>query len=280
MTYRSLLVPLDQTPLGAPRVQSALRLAKSFDSHLVGVSPTGMIDVSSSLGSVAALSDLSALAWDLLRDQAEVAAQGFRDVCRASGLASYETQVDESDEAVSLLRRAHCADLVVMSQADPAAPNRRRQRDILEQVILQSGRPTLILPSAGPVGAIGSKIVIAWDDSREASRAVSDALPLLRQASHVYLLGWAESGEHSRQGLNVRLDAFHQWLMRHGVNAELEVKVATDGIAGAVLSRATQLCADLIVMGAYGHARWAERLLGGATRGLLDAMTVPVLMSH
>jgi nucleotide-binding universal stress UspA family protein len=280
MTYRSLLVPIDHTPSGAARVQAAIRLAKAFDSHLVGVAPTGMIDISSSPGSVTALRDMAALAWDLLRDQAELAAGRFRDVCRASGVASFEALVDESKEAASLLRCAHCSDLVVMSQADDAAPHRRRLRDVLEQVVLRSGRPTLILPGIGDVGAIGGKILVAWDDSREASRAVSDALPLLRRAAGVHLLSWVEPGGEPHRELNIRLGSLHQWLMRHGVNAELEVRAATDGIAHALLSRATELGAGLIVMGAYGHSRWTERLLGGATRGLLETMTMPVLMSH
>src|SRR2546421_1757575 len=141
-------------------------------------------------------------------------------------------------------------------------------------------RPTLVLPYAGKFDAVGTNIMVAWDDSREAARAVSDALPLLRIAKRVQVVSWNESVGANDSTLRPRLDALHQWLMWQGVTAEIHVETTDIGIAEAMLSRAADLGADLIVMGAYGHARWAERVLGGATRGLLASMTVPVLMSH
>jgi nucleotide-binding universal stress UspA family protein len=150
----------------------------------------------------------------------------------------------------------------------------------VEQVVLHSARPTLILPYAGRFDEVGQRVMVAWDDSREAARAVSDALPLLRHAGRVQVVSWVESGTTEHGTLRRRLDALHQWLMWHGVNAEVRVERTEIGIADAMLSRAADFGTDLIVMGAYGHARWAERVLGGATRGLLQTMTVPVLMSH
>ena len=280
MTYRSLLVLLDQDPLCAARSQAAMRLANVLDCHLVGVAPTGLIDLPVSAPAAASLADFAALAWDTLRDQAEQVAVRFRDECRAAGVKSSEAVIDESDKAPSLVRHAHCSDLTMLTQADPAAPGHRLVQDLVEQVLLYSARPTLILPYAGRFDTIGTNVMVAWDDSREAARAVSDALPLLRLAEHVQVVSWNEAGAIEDKTLRPRLDALHRWLMWQGVSAEVRVETTSGGIADAMLSRAADLNSDLIVMGAYGHARWTERVLGGATRGLLASMTVPVLMSH
>ena len=136
MTYRSLLVLLDQGPLCAVRSQAAMRLAKVLDCHLVGVAPTGLIDLPVSAQAAASLADFAALAWDTLRDQAERATDRFRDECRAAGVKSSEAVVDESDKAPSLVRHAHCSDLTVLTQADPTAPRHRWAQDLVEQVVL------------------------------------------------------------------------------------------------------------------------------------------------
>jgi nucleotide-binding universal stress UspA family protein len=280
MTYRSLLVFLDGDRHSAARTRAAIGLAKRLDCHLAGVAPTGLIDFPSAPEAAAALGDFAALAWDALRDQTEHVADAFRDACHAAGLKSFEAVVDECDKAQSLVRHAHCSDLTVVSQADPSAPDFRVTQDLVEQLVLYSARPTLIIPYVGHSGTIGTSAMVAWDDSREAARAVSDALPLLRLAQQVQVVSWNEGGSVEDKTLRARLDALRQWLLWQGVSAEVRSETSSADVADALLSRAADANADLIVMGAYGHARWAERVLGGATRGLLGAMTVPVLMSH
>ena len=280
MTYRSLLVLLDADPLCAARTQVAMRLAKELDCHLVGVAPTGLINMPVSSDAATSLAEYAGLAWDMLRDQVDQAALRFGDECRAAGVKSFEAVVDESGKAPSLVRHAHCSDLTVLTQADPAAPGHRLAQDLVEQVVLYSARPTLILPYAGRFDTIGSNVMVAWDDSREAARALSDALPLLRIAKRVQVVSWNKIDADDDETLRPRLDALHQWLMWQGVPADMCSETTGIDIADAMLSRASDLNADLIVMGAYGHARWTERVLGGATRGLLASMTVPVLMSH
>ena len=280
MTYRSLLVLLDQDPLCVARSQAAMRLAKVLDCHLVGVAPTGLIDLPVSAHAAASLADFAALAWDTLRDQAARAADRFRDECRAAGVKSSEAVIDESDKASSLVRHAHCSDLSVLTQADPAALGCRLAQALVEQVVLSSARPTLLLPYAGRLDAVGTCAMVAWDDSREAARALSDALPLLRLAKRVQVVSWNEGLGDGDETLRPRLDALHQWLAWQGVAAEMRVETTDGRIAETMLSHAADVGADLIVMGAYGHPRWMERMLGGATRGLLASMTVPVLMSH
>jgi nucleotide-binding universal stress UspA family protein len=103
---------------------------------------------------------------------------------------------------------------------------------------------------------------------------------MLQRARQVEVAFWSEAATPADETVRPQLDALHRWLMWHGVSAQMQVETIGTGIADALLSHAADTNADLIVMGAYGHSRWAERVLGGATRGLLASMTVPVLMSH
>ncbi len=171
-----------------------MRLAKALDCHLVGVAPTGLIDLPASAHAAASLADFAALAWDTLRDQAERATDRFRDECRAAGVTSCESVVDESAPPPSLVRHAHCSDLTLLAQADPASADYRSARDVVQQVLLYSARPTLILPCAGRFDSIGTRVMVVWDESRESARAVSDALPLLRLAEQVLVMSWNEAG--------------------------------------------------------------------------------------
>ena len=280
MTYRSLLVLLDRTSACAARSECAVRLAKRLDCHLVGLAPTDLIDLPTAPKAAASLVEYAALVWDALRDQAERAADAFRDACHAAQLESHEAVVDEANKTDSLLRHARCSDLTILTQADPSAPNYLVSKDLVEGVVLHSARPTLVLPYAGRLESLGSQVMVAWNDSREAARALSDALPMLQHAKQVEVVTWVKDGGAEDKVLRSQLDALQQWLMWHGVAARVRIEKLATGIAEAMLSQAADSNADLIVMGAYGHARWAERVLGGATRGLLDSMTVPVLMSH
>ena len=278
MTYRSLLVHLDSAPQAAARVDHAIALAQAMDCHLVGLAPTGLLTLPMAPEAAATLGDFSALAWELLQEQAQQAATRFREACATAGLRSCEALTDTADSAGSLVRHAHCSDLVLLSQPDPGQPGQGAQRAMVEQVLLHSARPSLLLPYTGSPKPLGRHALVAWDDSREATRAISDALPLLRRAERVQVLSWRES--EADEPMAPRLAALRQWLAWQGVAAEVREEYSDIGIAEALLSRAADQDCDLIVMGAYGHTRLAERVLGGATRGLLQAMTVPVLMSH
>ena len=280
MTYRSLLLFLDRDPQCAARTKVAMRLAKDLDCHLVGVAPTGRVDLLAFAEAAAGPAEFAALSRDSLRDEARHATQRCRDACRAGSVKSFEAVIDESDKALSLVRHAHCSDLTVLTQANPSASGHRLAQALVEQVVLYSARPTLILPFSGHFDTVGSNVMVAWDDSREAARALSDALPLLRLAKHVQVVSWSEAGADCDKMLRPRLDDLSHWLMRQGVLADFCVEMTDIDIADAMLSHAADSNTDLIVMGAYGHARWTERVLGGATRGLLATMTVPVLMSH
>jgi nucleotide-binding universal stress UspA family protein len=213
----------------------------------------------------------------VLRDEAESATQRFRDECHAAGVRSHEAVIDEADKALSVVRHAHRSDLVLLTQA---RSEHQVERDLVEEVVLYSARPTLIVPNTGRFEHVGNRVLVAWDDSCEAARALSDALPILCHSSRVELVRWREGGAKDNTALQARLDALYRWLQCHGVAGHVYLESPHGPLADAMLSRAGQIDADLIVMGAYSHPRWAQRMMGGATRGMLAAMTTPVLMSH
>jgi len=282
MTYRSLLVHLEDGPRCAARVDLAVALARQFDAHLVGLATAGQLPYLAEVGGALASPGLEAIAraMESLRDLAAQRAETFRARCVEASLRSVEAVVDDQDDASSLVYHSHCSDLVILGQADPARSGHLAARAMVERVVLANARPTLIVPFAGPVDAAATTrcALVAWNDSRESARALADALPMLTRADEVHLMQL--DGPAEDRGAPRRLDAVRQWLAWHGVDAQAHHETNEIDVGNALLSRAADLGAGLIVMGAYGHSRWSERMLGGASRTLLSSMTVPVLMSH
>jgi nucleotide-binding universal stress UspA family protein len=199
----------------------------------------------------------------------------FRAEAERAGISS-EWRVSEGAGTAPLIQHACCVDLTILGQADPGQESFKNV--LPEDVVLVSGRPALLVPAVGNFETVGQRILIAWNASREAARALCDALPLLAgaQAVTVLSIGSADVIETEYQGANVT-----RHLARHGINATAAACAAAEsGVGDALLSRAADLGADLIVMGAYGHSRIHEWLLGGVTRHVLRHMTVPVLMAH
>ena len=282
MTYRSVLVHLDLDRRADARIAYAASLSRELGCHLVGAAPTGVVPLTTevSIEAAASLAEYAQAAWAALRNHGHAACANFDSACRNAGLRSYETVSEQADRVKSLVRLAHCSDLVVLSHADPGEASFPQAGNLVADVVLGSARPTIVLPDAGQFGAIPSRVIVAWDDSREAARAVADALPLLRRAHRVQIVTWVDWSEADHASWQERQRAVQQWLTRQGVSAVLHLQRQEIGLTEAMLSHAADFEADLIVMGAYGHPRWTERVLGGATRDMLDSMTVPVLMSH
>ena len=164
---------------------------------------------------------------------------------------------------------ARYADLTIMGQTDDG------EADHVTETVMSVGRPVMVIPHRGHFPSIGRRALIAWNGSREATRAVYDALPLLRRADHVTVL--TLDAEHDRvAGADIS-----RTLARHTVNVEVVHSAKGEiNVGNALLSRAADCGSDLIVMGAFGHSPLHERMLGGATRHILQHMTVPVLISH
>ena len=281
MNFRTLLVHLDTDARCDARIHLAARFAAANDAHLTGLAPTGLVDLPAELGAAAQQLSQAALAHATARRAAEEIAVHFRNRCDAEGVKSCDAFVDNADKAQSLLQQAHCADLLVIGQPDPGSPDFRTEQQFMEQVVLHNARPTLVVPNHGRFDGFGGRVLIAWDDSREAARAVADALPMLRHAKQVMLHVWRHRKQESElPAVRQRLDNVHRWLMRQGVACDARALLTAQPIGEAVLADATDSNTDLVVMGAYGHARWTQRLLGGTTRTVLSRMAVPVFVSH
>jgi nucleotide-binding universal stress UspA family protein len=213
------------------------------------------------------------------REAADKTKESFEHVTGLRGISAEWREMPEGLEGDPALH-ARYADLTILGQLDPDRSEADLIRPRPEHVTLASGRPILVVPYAGNLDNIGRRVLVGWNATREAARAVSDAMPLLAAAEIVIVLTIdPQEGPHGHGELPGADISLH--LARHGVKAEIERTAAAGLPVGEViLSRAADLGADLLVMGAYGHSRARELWLGGATRSLLRSMTLPVLMSH
>ena len=281
MSYATVVLHLDAHPRLDDRIDQAARLANRFESHLVGLAAADhvLFGLSVSTG----FAGTSRLAQAVEESQAAAHARVGRFRQRMDALSSdvsFEAVIDEDDDVTALARRSICCDLLVLAQPDPAWPGYPRCREQVEEVVLRSAAPTLVLPFAGSHPPAADKVMIAWDGSHGAARAVLGALPLLQRARRVHLVRCETSVELDRDVEACSFDLPREWLGRHGVRIEALLERSGQDVCTALLSCAASLGADLIVMGAWGMPRWAERLVGGTTRAMLVRMNLPVLMAH
>lgn len=279
MAYRDLLVHLDDGKGCAGRIEAAISLAAAHDAHLTGFYPIVEIPLLSYIRQeiprdVRASMDAEA------QTLADAALARFRAAAERAGI-SHETRTDRALDttlAAVISMHARYADLLVLGQADPEAPQAGRR--LPEDVVLGSGRPVVLVPYVGAPGTVGRRIVVAWDASREAARAVSDAMPLLERAQSVLVVVVDPESTAFGHGELPGAD-IGTHLARHGIQVQVERLDAGDlSVADALLAYIADQDVDLLVMGAYAHSRMRQLVLGGVTRKVLETMPVPVLMAH
>jgi nucleotide-binding universal stress UspA family protein len=275
--YKTLLVPVDGRSKSARSLELACRIARTFDSHLVGLFVRPPTYIPSAARAEGAATVLRELQQKVGAEVTQEARARFDSVVKPAGMQRVEWRTADAPRAESVALHARYADVVVINQTNPDSTDATHFGDA---VLLSVGRPVLLVPYAGGPSTFGRNVLIGWNASREASRAVIDALPLLKRAEKVTVL--SIDGEASRAGHGESPGSdIALYLARHGVNATVAQTVsASVDVGSVILSRAFDLGADLIVMGAYGHSRVREIVMGGATRTVLRSMTVPVLMSH
>jgi nucleotide-binding universal stress UspA family protein len=217
---------------------------------------------------------------DQARAKAAVTEAGFREILRREGIQG-EWAYETGSLMSGVMRRAFTADLLVVGQVDPDNPPPAVARTLIEDLLMTAGRPLLLVPYAGQFNTVGTNTLIGWTPTREATRAIHDALPLLAASSNVTVLT-VESARPERGATALPTTDVAAHLARHGLNVSAARTVVTDGLspADALLDYASDIGADLLVVGGYGHSRTREMIMGGVTRDLLRHMTVPVLMSH
>ncbi|SFQ59930.1 Universal stress protein family protein [Variovorax sp. OK605] len=285
MTLSTIAVHLDHTERCEQRTVLATRLAKAHGSHLCAIVPTGvghgaaLVDMGSSVGSIAAADRLIAAASLHLRRRAETVAHVFRCRIKELGCPSFDVCLVDGEPLDALLGHGRACDLLIVGQVDAAATVVGKARHMHEEAMLHSGRPVLIVPRTGDFACVGQRVLVAWDGSREAAMAVRGALPLLRRAAQVTLVSMPPDDDQDTVGRWCIPQTTH-WLMRHGIDARTLCDRADGRIADGLVARARSLQADPVVMGGYGHSRARERTLGGVTREMLAQAGVPVLMAH
>lgn len=278
MSYQTILVHVDQSRHAEQRIRTAAQLALAHNAHLIGAAMTGISRLVYQDSSVDLARTVLALHMDALYQQANAALDRFEAIAGALGVAGVERRLVDDDPEGGLALQARYADLVVVSQVDRNDAAERINPDLPEYVMLSSARPVLMVPYAGQFAQLGANVLVAWDASIEATRAVSNALPILKRARKVSVAVFNPDpyGAHGEQpGADIAL-----FLARHGVRVEVAPQRTDIDIGNALLSLAADNQSDLIVMGGYGHTRFRELLLGGVTATVLRTMTVPVLMSH
>ena len=262
MSLNDILVCLDSTEAGEGRLKLAVQLARQHGAYLTGAF---VLDdpAKSSFGP-----------RGVPRDDAE---ERFRETLRLRGIRGDWRLVDGPDTG-EIVALAKSADLAILGQYSREAHNGTGFRP--DEIAMACGRPLLIVPYIGGFKTVGETVLIAWDGTREATRALNDALPLMNSAkSATVMIVLAQERELERAHAAVQRITAH--LERHGIPARAEETVRGDlAVSDLLLSRAADLGADMIVAGAYHHSQLREALIGGVSRDLLHHMTVPVLMSH
>lgn len=276
--FKDILVQIDSTEASARRLDVAAALAERGEAHLTGLHVNWLEENLYWADPYAAGAVLQA-AEQWAADEAARAEAQFRDGVAGRALTS-EWRVVKGPQVRTLAAHGRLADLIVVGQHDPDGEAGAETAGIAEQVALSAGRPCLVVPYIGARPTLGERILIAWNGSREAVRAVNDALPFLKAAQKVHILAVENHAERLGRDVELPTDiAAH--LCRHGVTVEAANDAAGDiAIGELLLSRAADLDIDLVVMGCYGHARLRELILGGVSRTLLELTTVPLLMSH
>lgn len=282
MSYKAILVHVDESRHVEQRIEVAAHIAQRENAHLIGAAVTGISKITGEL--VTRAEDRHGEATEAntpegARKRAGDVLDNFERIVRKLGIASFEKRLIDDEAATGIAVQGLCSDLIVLGQSDVTESSLTSKVDFPEYVTLNCGCPVLIVPCSRRSQAVGERVLIAWNASMASARAVRSALPLLKRAKCVEL---AEIHSTARPLPNMEEPHVDvpAYLARHGIKAEV-IRQTTESNAGeAILSLAVNQSSDLIVMGCVAHPRYAGVLLGGATRAVLEAMTVPVLMSH
>ena len=276
MAMKSILLHLERDQRNDERTRIAIDLAVRHQAHLVGLfahsEPRyygfGAADASLMQEIIDRAANEALEAGRVLRAAFEGAAAAAR--------VSFEWRSEAGSTPGKLVRHAYCSDLLVLGQFDPTETNQFVDPTLASDVVLAASCPVLIVPNSGAFENVGRNVIVAWNGSREGSRSVRDALPILRTADRVIVCSVGPPAADHIAGADA---ATH--LARHGVSAEA-VSAGDDSadVGAALLAAAADDGMDLLVMGAYGHARIREYLLGGVTRTMLRDMTLPISLSH
>ena len=280
MSYKTILVHIDESQSLDVTVAIACKLAEMESAHLIGSTVTG---VSRFLYQVAEGNPQDPVVGphlEAMRQRANASLQRFETKARQFDIKSLETRHVDDDAAGGLTLQAPYCDLVVLGQYDPEVfPSSVLGQDLPAHIVMNTHCPILLVPYAGSFSTVGDRVLVAWNGSPEATRAVRDAIPLLKRAKIVEVVLFNPQSQPDafspEPGADIAL-----YLARHGIEVNVTLQTTEIDIGNALLSLASDLNSDLLVMGCYGRSRFREMMLGGASRTILQDATIPVFMSH
>ena len=280
MAYKTILMHCNDKGAIRTLLGSAVQLAEKFQAHLTGLSVVPPVHVVAAgvPGGVPVVLDEHC---KIYRQENPAMRQAFEEALQGRGFVGQWMEEEAGAYSVAdvVLRRARAADLLIASQTDPEWPN-SAQLDIADRLAVESGRPVLIVPRKGEFTRVGTRVVVAWNATREAARAVFDAMPILQRADFVKVV-WINPQSDDEDGETLPAVDICETLSRHGVRCEsMDEMKPKEGVGPMLLGCVADAKADLLVMGCYGHTRLREFVFGGASRHVLEHMATPVLMSH
>jgi nucleotide-binding universal stress UspA family protein len=277
MAYRDILVYTDATPACPARLDVGAILATAQDAHLVALHVDTMPYMPADILGTGVTQEMIGWQMRMRKERAEQAHQAVKAAEQRQGVTYEWRKVDGMIDDV-LLEQSRYADLVVLSQDGDLTDLEVPVDPRAGAIVMSAGRPVLVVPRDYKGKTCGKRVLVAWKPSAEATRAVHDALPLLEKADSVTVMRINPKADEPAHNPGFDLAAH---LARHGVKVTVMPVLSPDQSAGDIIvKKAAELNADLIVMGAYGHSRLRELVFGGATRQLLQAPAVPVLMSR
>lgn len=280
MTYKTILVSLNDLERNEALLTGAADLARKFDSHLRGLYVIPAVEVypAADFGMPVVFEgnrDIYLKAQKSVQDL-------FESITQVAGVRNDFVVVDSitpdvADHVVDYARRA---DIAIISQGPDVDGLSVTGRNFVEQVLLSTGRPTLVLPRKVQTELVADLVIVGWSGRRESARAAFDSIPLLTCANEVRVV-WVDPEKERSHAGNLPGADLAESLSRHGVKASIDPLSTGGSEAGeALLTKISDSGAGLLVMGAYGHSRLSEFILGGATRSVLKSMNCPVLFSH
>lgn len=281
MSYKDVLVHLDDTEICSARVAAAVTLAKRDGARVTGVAMVLESTISTYIG-IDFPASLTDAQQEIVQKSADSAVAKFEAAAKEAEV-EYAVRIircPATKAASRLAFFARHADLTFLGQANPDSPGRAFQESLLESVLHASGRPVYVVPYIGRYEHKTRRAVIAWDGSKKAVRAVNDAIPMLQARDEVDVLVVNPTRRDEefggQQGENL---VGH--LERYGINAKVVERTNPEvGVDAVILNHIADVGADLLVMGAFGHSRLREKAFGGVTNSILHQMTAPVVMSE
>ncbi|MFC4273593.1 universal stress protein [Achromobacter aloeverae] len=273
--FKRIAVHLDDDAACTRRVRAAAQAARDHAATLVGIY-TSYLPPQYAYDEGIVPDDVYAVLQRRLTDNRNAARERLQQAAREAGVPVL-WRAPEGSPAEALARHARTCDLLVLGQSGEDDPESVVTPYFTESVIMTLGRPVLIIPATGDLPPLGHNILFCWDQGREAARALSDADPVLRRANEVLALSVT-----SRPVAPAARDDLLDYFSAHGY--PIPQRLVRDGhqsdVGRIILECADERGADLVIMGAYGHHRLREWVMGGACSAVLRAATVPVLLSH